>query len=137
MNVQLTNVITDITDMSIIRAIVAGERDPVILAQFRDPSCKSSEETLAKALTGNYRPEHVFALEKALQRDCGGHLRCTMRSPQHNGHNGTFYLPAGEGGGSALPADPPLRSTWWRLVRAAGVSEMEGAETIHVLKVLV
>lgn len=70
MNVQLTNVISDITGvtgMQIIRAIVAGERNPVQLAQFRDPRCKSSEEEIAKALEGNYRPEHVFALKQALE----------------------------------------------------------------------
>lgn len=70
MNVQLTNVISDITGvtgMQIIRAIVAGEHDPVTLAQFRDPRCRSSEEEIAKALEGNYRPEHVFALQQAVE----------------------------------------------------------------------
>lgn len=69
MNVQLTQVLTDITGvtgMQIIRAIVAGERDPVTLAQFRDPRCAHSTEAIAKALTGNYRDEHVFALKQAL-----------------------------------------------------------------------
>lgn len=70
MNVQLTNVISDVTGvtgMQIIRAIVAGERDPVTLAQFRHARCKSSEDEIAKALEGNYRPEHVFALQQALE----------------------------------------------------------------------
>ena len=69
MNVQLTQVLSDIsgvTGLQIIRAIVAGERDPVRLAQFRDPRCKSSAEEIAKALTGHYRAEHVFALKQAL-----------------------------------------------------------------------
>lgn len=69
MNVQLTQVLSDITGVTglqIIRAIVAGERDPVRLAQFRDPRCKSSAEEIAKALTGQYRAEHVFALKQAL-----------------------------------------------------------------------
>lgn len=69
MNVQLTQVVSDITGvtgMQILRAIVAGERDPVVLAQFRHPRCQSSEETIAKALTGSYRAEHVFALSQAL-----------------------------------------------------------------------
>jgi transposase len=70
MNVQLTNVISDITGqtgMHIIRDIVAGERDPVKLAQYRDPRCHSSQAEIAKALTGNYRDEHVFALQQALE----------------------------------------------------------------------
>lgn len=69
MNVQLANVITDITGqtgMQIIRAIVAGQQDPVKLAQYRDPRCKSSEATIAKALQGHYREEHLFALQQAL-----------------------------------------------------------------------
>lgn len=69
MNLKLTNVITDITGqtgMQIIRAILAGEHDPVKLAQFRNPRCKSSEEEIAKALEGTYRPEHLFALHQAV-----------------------------------------------------------------------
>jgi len=69
MNVQLTQVLSDITGetgLAIIRRIVAGDRDPVALAQLRDPRCQHSEEEIAKALTGNYRPEHLFALKQAL-----------------------------------------------------------------------
>lgn len=69
MNVQLTQVISDITGvtgMAIIRAILAGERDPHQLAALRQPGCKKSQKEIAKALTGNYRAEHVFALKQAL-----------------------------------------------------------------------
>jgi hypothetical protein len=69
MNVQLTQVLSDITGetgLAILRKIVAGDRDPVALAQLRDPRCRSTEEEIAKALTGSYRPEHVFALKQAL-----------------------------------------------------------------------
>ena len=69
MNVQLSQVLTDmtgVTGLAIIRAIVAGERDPVHLARFREPQCASSTEDIAKALTGHYQPEHVFALKQAL-----------------------------------------------------------------------
>jgi transposase len=69
MNVQLTQVIADITGvtgLAIIRAIVAGERNPQQLATLRQHGCKRSEETIAKALTGNYRLEHLFALQQAL-----------------------------------------------------------------------
>ncbi len=69
MNVLLHQVVSDITGltgMTIIRAIVAGERDPQVLAQHRDPRCKRSLETIQQSLTGNYRAEHVFALTQAL-----------------------------------------------------------------------
>jgi len=69
MNVQLSQVVSDITGMTglaIVRAIVAGQRDPQQLAALRQPGCKKSEQQIAKALTGNYRREHLFALQQAL-----------------------------------------------------------------------
>jgi transposase len=69
MNVRLSPTVTDITGvtgMAIIRAILAGERDPVKLAAWREPSCAQPEAEFIKALTGNYRDEHVFALKQAV-----------------------------------------------------------------------
>ena len=69
MNLQLHHVISDVTGatgMRIIRAIVAGERDPDKLALMRDRGCKASIETVRAALVGHYQPEHVFALTQAL-----------------------------------------------------------------------
>jgi transposase len=54
------------TGQAIIRAIVAGERDGVTLAQQRNPACKSSTETIAKALTGTWKDELIFVLQQAL-----------------------------------------------------------------------
>jgi transposase len=70
MNLQLHHVVTDVTGvtgMAIIRAIVAGERDPNVLAAHRDRRCHASVETVCQALVGNYREEHVFALTQALE----------------------------------------------------------------------
>lgn len=70
MNLQLSQVISDITGVTglkIIRAIVAGERNPQQLAQYRDPACKRSQATIEQALTGHYRSEHVFVLRQALE----------------------------------------------------------------------
>ena len=69
MNVQLHHVVTDITGatgLRIVRAILAGERDPAVLARLRDSRCHATVETIEKALTGTYRAEHLFALEQAL-----------------------------------------------------------------------
>jgi transposase len=69
MNLQLQHVISDITGatgMQIIRSIVAGERNPDVLAAMRDVRCKATIETVRAALVGNYQPEHVFALKQAL-----------------------------------------------------------------------
>src|SRR5262245_40311397 len=70
MNLQLQHVISDITGatgMKIIRAIVAGERNPNRLAVMRDVRTKANEDTIAKALEGDYRVEHVFALKQNLE----------------------------------------------------------------------
>ncbi len=70
MNLQLHHVVSDITGvtgMRIIRALVAGERDPEILASYRDVRCHASLETIRTALVGNDRAEHVFALAQSLE----------------------------------------------------------------------
>jgi len=70
MNLQLHHVLSDITGVTgqqILRAIVAGERDPKILASFRQPGCKADQATLIKALTGNWVDEHLFVLTQALE----------------------------------------------------------------------
>ena len=69
MNLQLTEVLTDVmgvTGQAIIRDIVAGERDPKALARHRDRRVKASAAEITKALTGNWRDEHLFVLHQAL-----------------------------------------------------------------------
>jgi len=69
MNVQFQHVIDDITGLTgltILDAILAGERDPAVLAQLRDPRIKASEETIRKSLEGNWRAEHILALKQRL-----------------------------------------------------------------------
>ncbi len=70
MNIQLHHVVSDltgVTGMTIIRAILAGERDPQVLASHRDRRCKHPLETIAKALQGNWRQEHLFSLRQAVE----------------------------------------------------------------------
>ena len=69
MNIQLSQALSDVTGetgLRIIRAIVAGEREPQKLAAYRDRNCKKSEEEIGKALTGTWRDEHLFILQQAL-----------------------------------------------------------------------
>jgi transposase len=68
MNVKLTEVVSDITGLtglSIIDAILGGERDPIKLAKLRDERCHHSEDQIALALQGTWRPEHLFELRQA------------------------------------------------------------------------
>ncbi|TWU40799.1 IS110 family RNA-guided transposase [Novipirellula artificiosorum] len=69
MNLKLSEVVSDIlgvTGMSIIDAILAGQRDPEKLAKLRNEKCKNDEATIALALHGNWREEHLFSLRQAL-----------------------------------------------------------------------
>jgi len=69
MNIQLTEVLADVmglTGQAIIRAIVAGERDPEVLAKHRNARVKASVAEVQRALTGNWRDEHLFLLQQSL-----------------------------------------------------------------------
>ena len=69
MNLHLHNVISDITGvtgLAIVRDIVAGDTDPRHLARHRDRRCRASHAEIEAALTGHYRPEHVFVLGQHL-----------------------------------------------------------------------
>lgn len=70
MNVHVHHAVTDLTGktgMAIVRAIVAGERQPSVLAKLRDKRCHKSEAEIAEHLTGTWREEHLFNLASALR----------------------------------------------------------------------
>ena len=65
MNVQIHHVISDITGVTglgIVNAILAGEREPAVLAKLRDRRIKASEETIRRSLEGDWKHEHLFTL---------------------------------------------------------------------------
>jgi hypothetical protein len=70
MNIQLSVVLSDITGetgQAIVRAIVAGERDPKVLAELRHPNCKATVAEIEKALTGTWQAPQLFILKQALE----------------------------------------------------------------------
>jgi transposase len=70
MNVQVHRAVSDLTGttgMAIVRAIVAGERDPVRLGALRDGRCRKSAEEIGRYLTGTWREEHLFNLASTLK----------------------------------------------------------------------
>lgn len=80
MNVKLTEVLADVTGqtgMAIIDDILAGQREPTVLAKHRHVRCRHDEATIARALTGHYRSEHLFALRQAVvqYRQCRDLIR--------------------------------------------------------------
>lgn len=69
MNLRLSNVVSDITGqtgLSIIRAIISGERDPKKLASLRNERCHNSEKIIEMSLEGHYKKDQVLALKQAL-----------------------------------------------------------------------
>jgi len=94
MNLQLHHVISDITGqtgLAIVDAIMAGERDPFVLAKLRNDRIKASEEVIAKSLVGDYRAEHLFTLRQSLAAyrsyqklidDCDGEIRKSLEQFQ-------------------------------------------------------
>ncbi len=109
MNIKLTEVVSDITGvtgMGIIKAILRGVRDPVQLAKLRDPRCKESEATIARALHGNWRNEHLFALEQAVALYEFYHQQISACDRAIEAHLRTF---ADQSKGQTLPYRPRRR----------------------------
>src|SRR5262249_3524517 len=89
MNLKLTQVVSDITGvtgMAILKAILAGERDPQRLAKLRNPHCHHDEEDIAKALQGTWRAEHLFALRQAVELYAFYHQQMTQCDQQIQAH---------------------------------------------------
>jgi len=92
MNIKLSTAVSDIasiTGMAIIRNILEGERDPTKLAKLRNSRCKKPDEVFVAALTGNYREEHLFALQQSIAqydfsygqlKDCDNRIRTELES---------------------------------------------------------
>lgn len=109
MNVKLTEVVSDITGvtgMGIIQAILRGQREPAELARLRDPRCKESEATIARALHGNWREEHLFALGQAVALYEFYHQQIGACDRATEAHLRTF---ADKSAGQPLPYRPRRR----------------------------
>lgn len=61
MNLQLSDLM-GMTGQALVRAIVAGERDPNVRTRHRHSHVKASECDIARAMTGNWREEPLFVL---------------------------------------------------------------------------
>jgi transposase len=70
MNMQLSNVLSDISGVSgmkIIQAILDGARDPWELAALVEPGVKATPEDIVKSLEGNWREELLFLLRQHVE----------------------------------------------------------------------
>src|SRR5262249_44913421 len=80
MNLKLAEVVCDITGVTgtaIIEAVLQGERDRRRLAALRHEKCHRSEEEIARAPEGTWRPEHLFALPQAYELSRFPHRQIT------------------------------------------------------------
>jgi len=136
MNLQLHNVVSDITGVTgtrIIKAILAGERDTKALSSMRDPRCKNSEETIARSLQGNYRQEHLFSLRQSVElyefyqakiSDCDQQVLEQLKIFDGTDNNDPGYKPPGSVGEA--------------LQRMSGVNlaDINGIDTNTALKII-
>jgi hypothetical protein len=109
--------------LAIIDAILAGERNPQKLAELRDYRCKNPEETIALALQGNWRAEHLFALRQSLELFRFYHEKITQLDTQIESYLKT--LPQRAGSLSPRPQrhtrNKPLFNVAERVVQLCGV----------------
>jgi transposase len=95
--------ITGVTGMAILKAIIAGERDPQHLAKLRNPPCHHDEDDIAKARQGTWCAEHLFALRQAVELYAFSHQQITQCAQQINAHLETF---GDKSAGQPLPPKP-------------------------------
>jgi len=150
MNLQLHKVITDITGVTgikIIRAIVAGERDAVKLAGMKHPLIKSSTETIAKALTGEYRQEHLFTLKQALEiydvyqnkiADCDRQVEEYMKTFEHKADANDMDSKSIKNNRTKRRKNQPNFDLRTRLFEMTGVdlTQIDGIETMTAQTVI-
>jgi transposase len=147
MNLKLTNVLSDITGttgMKIIRSILSGERNPKKLAKHRDPRCKKSDKEIAKSLHGNWRDEHLFALQQAVAlydfyqtqiEACDQQIQAQLCRFEDHSNGGELPPPTSKPNGSGKKLSFDARE---HLYRMAGVdlTQIVGLNTPTVLNIV-
>jgi len=149
MNLHLRVVISDIagvTGLRIIRDIVKGQTDPRELAKHRDPRCKASEDEIAAALTGHYRPEQLFVLSQnldlfdAYQRQieaCDGRIEAHLAGLVQRAALPATPLPAARSRrrARANEPNPDVRALLHRLT-GIDLSQIDGIGISHALSLV-
>ncbi len=147
MNIKLTEVVSDVvgvTGLAILKAILRGERDARELAKLRHENCKRTEAEIARALQGNWRDDHLFALKQALELYEFYHGQLRHCDAKIEAHLRTF---ADKSAGQTLPPKPRRRGrraneasfdVCGALYRMAGVdlTVIEGIDAATALVIL-
>jgi len=137
MNVQLANVISDIsglTGQAIVRAIVAGERDTRKLAALSHPRIQASREEIAKSLEGNWRAELVFVLQQEVEMydtyqkriiECDQQLQKQLA-------NLTVVTPPGKGQPQKPKSKPPAAKNAPRFDLSSELQRVTGVDLTRI-----
>ena len=149
MNLLLPRVVSDVTGVTglrIVRDIVAGQRDPHALATHRDVRCRATAAEIVAALTGHYRPEHLFALQQNLELydTCQAQLSACDRVIETHLQTLTVAIPCP----APLPASPrppkrrandpdfDLRTSLHQLTGGVDLTQIDGIGPYTALKLV-
>jgi transposase len=150
MNLKLHHVLSDITGvtgLAIVRDILAGVRDPLKLASHRHGGCKASELEITAALTGNYRPEHLFALRQNFETfefyqrqiaECDKALETQLTQLAQHHQPPVQELPKARSRGKFRRNEPQveLRAPRHRISGGADLSQLDGIGPYGALQLI-
>lgn len=150
MNLMLHRVLSDITGttgLKIVRSILDGERDPAVLATHRDHRCRASAQEIIAALTGNYRPEHLFALRQNFEAfefyqrqiaDCDKAIESQLTSLAQSCQPPARELPAARPRCQPSKNEPPfeLRLPLHRLTGGSDLTQIDGIGPYGALQLI-
>ncbi|MGH9159181.1 MAG: IS110 family transposase [Vicinamibacteraceae bacterium] len=112
MNIQLANVISDLsgwTGQRIVRAILAGERDPDALAALSHPGIHASRDTIAKSLEGTWQADLLFVLRQEVALYDAYQQRIAECDQALEQHLKGFADKVGDTAASGEPSPTPTR----------------------------
>jgi transposase len=149
MNVQLANVITDIsgvTGMAIIRAILKGQRDRYKLADLADVRIQASREEIARSLEGNWRKELLFILQQELNlyqmyqqqiAECDAALAAHLQTLEDKTEPGSTLPPAkaNKRAGSNAPTSFDLRGELYR-ISGTDLTQIDGINVMNAQTII-
>ena len=150
MNLKLQDVLSDITGVTgqaIVRDILAGVRDPHKLAAHRHGKCKASEQEIIAALTGNYREEHLFALQQNFEAfnfylrqiaDCDKAIEVQLAKLAQTRQPPAQALPAAKPRPKPSKNEPrvELRAPLHRITGGADLSQIDGIGPYGALQLI-
>jgi transposase len=149
MNLQLANVISDIsglTGLTIIQAILDGERDRYKLAALADVRIQASREDIARSLEGNWRKELLFILQQELNlyqvyqeqiAECDTALAAHLQTLENKVEPGSEppVAKAGKKAGSNAPTSFDLRGELYR-ISGTDLTQIDGINIMNAQTII-